>query len=380
MPITIKSNECGRIGSNATSFLNNITCWQINLHKSKAASYNLHEVTKHIKSGLVFTQEPWIHGDMVRGKLPGWEIFLGNQKGDRPRACLYATSDLKCHLLPRFSSADLVAVRADSVCREGDCFIFVSAYMSHDTAAPPQLLRELVDYCDRNNIHLVVGADANAHHTVWGSSDVNDRGEELLEYCMRVNLDVCNVGNKPTFRTRARKEVLDLTLVNQLAWGVVNDWYVSDVPSFSDHMLIRFTVKSSTIQSVEMVRNIRRACWTKYVDELDHRLSGFSCTSELTSTEDVEDFSEKVQSAITHSYEAACPLRKLRRRNENTWWNAELARLRKEARRANRRANLLDTEEEWEAKRLAQNLFKNSSLFCEEIKSFRRATLTLLFG
>ena len=52
---------------------------------------------------------------------------------------------------------------------------------------------------------------------------------------------ICNVGSKPTFRTRKR-EVLNLTLINRNAENCISDWHVSDVPSFSDHMYIRFRV------------------------------------------------------------------------------------------------------------------------------------------
>ena len=37
---------------------NGFECWQINLHRSKAASYNLCEVTKQIRSGIVLIQNP----------------------------------------------------------------------------------------------------------------------------------------------------------------------------------------------------------------------------------------------------------------------------------------------------------------------------------
>ena len=60
------------------------------------------------------------------------------------------------------------------------------------------------------------------------------------------NLHICNVGSKPTFRTRKREEVLDLTLINRNAENCISDWHVSDVPSFSNHMYIRFRVQSGT--------------------------------------------------------------------------------------------------------------------------------------
>ena len=52
---------------------------------------------------------------------------------------------------------------------------------------------------------------------------------------------------------------------------VVVDWQVSDVPSFSDHMYIRFRVQSGT-KRTKMIRNVTRTCWNKYANELDHGL------------------------------------------------------------------------------------------------------------
>ena len=66
-------------------------------------------------------------------------------------------------------------------------------------------------------IPTIVGTDANAHHTIWGSSYTNPLGENLLAYCVSADLNFYNVGNKPTFRTKTREEVLDLTLVNRCA-------------------------------------------------------------------------------------------------------------------------------------------------------------------
>ena len=60
-------------------------------------------------------------------------------------------------------------------------------------------------------IPTILGIDTNAHHTIWGSSHTNPRGEDLLAYCVSADLSFCNVGNKPTFRTKTLEEVLDLT-------------------------------------------------------------------------------------------------------------------------------------------------------------------------
>ena len=58
-------------------------------------------------------------------------------------------------------------------------------------------------------ISTIVGTDANAHRTIWGSFDINRRGEDMLAYCVSADLNFCNVGNKTTFRIKTREKVLD---------------------------------------------------------------------------------------------------------------------------------------------------------------------------
>ena len=184
---------------------NGFECWQINLHRCMAASYNLCEVTKNICSGIILIQEPWTYGGSVRSKLRGWKRFQGYRKEVCPRACVNVTSDMTCSLMPQFSNEDVVAVRVKNVRREGDSFVFVLAYMALEEPAPPVILKELLSFSDRDNIPTVIGTDANAHHTVWGSSNINQRGMDLLTYCASANLYFCNMGNKPTFRKQKKK-------------------------------------------------------------------------------------------------------------------------------------------------------------------------------
>ena len=101
------------------------------------------EVTKNVLSGLVLAQEPRTYAAKIRSKLRGWNLFQGIEKGNRPRACFYATPDLCCSLIPMISNEDVVSVRVNNACQKGDSFVFVSAYMAAEEPAPPSLLRDL---------------------------------------------------------------------------------------------------------------------------------------------------------------------------------------------------------------------------------------------
>ena len=72
---------------------------------------------------------------------------------------------MTCSFIPQFSCKDVVAVRVKNVRREGDSFVFVSAYMALKEPASPIILKELLSFSDRDKIPIVIGTDANAHHT-----------------------------------------------------------------------------------------------------------------------------------------------------------------------------------------------------------------------
>ena len=79
-----------------------------------------------------------------------------------------------------FSNKDIVAVRVNNVNRTGKRIILVSAYMANEEPVPPDLLQELTVFAENEGVPTIIGTDANAHHTLWGSTNVNTRGENLL--------------------------------------------------------------------------------------------------------------------------------------------------------------------------------------------------------
>ena len=61
---------------------------------------------------------------------------------------------MTCSVIPQFSNEDVVAVRVKNVRREGDSFVFVSAYMTSEEPAPPVILKELLSFSDKDKILL----------------------------------------------------------------------------------------------------------------------------------------------------------------------------------------------------------------------------------
>ena len=89
--------------------------------------------------------------------------------------------------------------------------------------------------------------------------------------------------------------------------GAVVDWHVSNVSSFSDHMEIRFLVKRRIQKQAKIFRNVRRACWNQYVNELEQKLNEriLPPVPVPSAKVDIDVLVNKVHSVITISDEAS---------------------------------------------------------------------------
>jgi len=149
-----------------------------------------------------------------------------------------------------------------------------SAYQPYDSEDPPpsRELEELVRYCEKENIQLVVGCESNAHHTAWGSTNCYGRGEALREFLNSTTLEIFNRCSEPTFCTSVRREVIDITLGYYGLMDSITDWEVSLEPSPSDHRHILFTLWGSA--PVLLIRNPRGTNWGSFRGSLREKVEG----------------------------------------------------------------------------------------------------------
>ena len=223
---------------------------QINLHHSKSASAILTRSIAVVQTCIAIIQEPWLVKGTIRGLGSCGKVLRANT-ADKTRTCII-TKGVDATLLPQLSCGDLTAVQLrfklmDGIYRD---VIIGSAYMPYDSEdLPPQEeIKRLVAYAKDKGLELLLGCDANSHHEVWGSTDINPRGESLLDFIMRTGLQILNRGKEPTFLDSRRQEVLDITICTRGLVGLVRDWRVSSEPSGSDHRQIRFTLDQIQIE------------------------------------------------------------------------------------------------------------------------------------
>jgi splicing factor 45 len=77
-----------------------------------------------------------------------------------------------------------------------------------DEPQPTREVRDIINYCHSRKEQLTMGCDANAHHTLWGSTGTNPRGECLMEFLVSLNLNVLNHGNEPTLYSGIGRRLL----------------------------------------------------------------------------------------------------------------------------------------------------------------------------
>ena len=305
---------------------------------------------------MVLIQEPWLSGTKIRG-LGHYNLFQGI--GNNSRACIITTPGINAWQLNDFCSEDVVAV-AISGTRGGNQYrtVFASVYMSHGGTVPPVKMGELVRYCEINSLPLILGSDVNAHHQMWGSTDINGRGEELLEYLASTSLSWANRGHKPTFVTRNRQEVLDLTLYSDEASGMIDNWHVSDEPSLSDHKYLKFQVNLG-VTKPPLQRFVRNTNWTIYRHRLSHHLAGSGPGPDtLINREHMETVADQVTACMVAAWEDACPITRGQRSTSQKWWTPELARERTQVRSLLRRACRVRSDEAWDEYQASHRQYK----------------------
>lgn len=206
---------------------------------------------------VALIQEPYCN----KGKIPGYN-GLTSFKADgntRVRSCIYTSKHLKTIKYNQFTNNDIVTV---GVKLKQKTIVFCSAYLPNNNGEPENpvdpIILDLINHCEGENIDLIIGTDSNSHHLAWGCLDTNARGLELFNFIVSRNLNICNVGDSPTFSNAIRETVLDLTITNNLNYSILKEWKVLDTDSLSDHNTIFFTINLQDSNETEPYRNIRK--------------------------------------------------------------------------------------------------------------------------
>ena len=293
---------------------------------------------------FVLIQEPWVNGGRICGlRTPGYNLYANGCVG-KPRTCILANKKLNVFLLHSYSSNDTTVVSWETSKRK---YRLASCYMPYDeVAVPSQLFKELVRDAEASKCSIILGCDSNAHHNLWGSTDINERGELLFNYLIGSKLLLCNKGSMPTFITRNRQEVLDITLVSEELVDKITHWRVLEEHSFSDHRYIECIIEENVVRE-EKFRNHRKTNWQMHMQELKKRIPMIP-PFQPEKKEDLDILVKRFTDSCRQALEVACPLTHSRGRIRPPWWTPILKNMQKNCRRQFNSAKLSQEDIEWD--------------------------------
>ena len=297
-------------------------------------------------------QEPWTnHGKILGLNIKGYKLLYATSTGNNIRACILAKDHLNIFILSDYSDEDTVVAAWET---KSTTYWLLSCYMAHDHGdnPPNDLVRKVLRDANRRRIPVVICADANAHHLIWGSSDTNTRGECLFEFILDSNLVVANRGSEPTFVVANRKEVLDITLISLSYADSIVDWRVSKDCSFSDHLYLEFSIVVGN-RPKQGFMNRRNTNWDIQRMYLQDVLSD---PPRLGGPDDIDRAVNMLTSALNIATKRSCRIRDRKCRNRPPWWDPDIAETRRNCRRLFNEAKRTGN---WTSYKSSLNRFKN---------------------
>lgn len=336
---------------------------QINLGRRKGAAIELNTQINRGGIDIALIQEPFTVKNRVRN-LQGGIILYNSKLEERPRSCIWMSTKLfkesNCIQLLENSDRDQTAVRMKLKMADGGkkelvmCSIYFPG-IPESMKIINDCFSKLVARCKTENLELIVGCDANAHHSLWGSKKICKRGEELLDYITSNNLQILNVGNEPTFVSGERMDVIDLTISTLQISRRIENWRVEKGDSFSDHKAIGLEIRTAKLKPVKF-RNKKKTDWEGYRASLKRYLS--TPLRVIDSKEKLDAAAKNLTKSITKAYHDNCKLITNKRKCVLEWQNSKLLEQRKHLRKAFNKAYRSGDPEKRELYKKERNAYR----------------------
>ena len=265
-------------------------------------------------------QEPYSYKGKIACVGSYSRILYNAVGGTVPRTCI--CTNLNCWRVDEFTCEDLTTVAVPST--SGKILYVASLYLDIEQPVENPIFTKLVEKCAAEQIPLIVGADTNAHGSMWGSLQTNKRGEDLEVFLLQNELYIANVGCVPTFDNGRSATIIDLTVHNKWAMDMVNDWRVHDDDnSLSDHKYLEYRIANYE-PFFKVIRNFRTADWGQFGRSLSHLTS----LTVATDSKSMDRAADELHDDIIGALDVACPLKRTLHRRPCRWWCAEVEQAR----------------------------------------------------
>ena len=296
---------------------------QINLQGSRLAQDLLWTMTAAKEIGVAIVSEPY----NVSG-IAGWYT-------DRTGWAAIGIPDGK--VVPReVEQGDGFVAIVLGACTVYSCYISPNSTLNEYKAYLNRLATSLFR---RQGQPLIVAGDFNAKSEEWQAGRTDQRGYELGEWLINMQLQVANVGDTPTRFHNGFGSRIDVTFATDSLARKIRGWKVLDrEESGSDHRYISFSLHRET--EVTAPKKVRRWATRKLnTDQLKASYLALTWDREAsTGNECVATSVDSFIETVTAACDSAMPRSKTpRKRGPVYWWNEEIAQLRKESSHQRRR-------------------------------------------
>jgi hypothetical protein len=172
--------------------------------------------------------------------------------------------------------------------------------------------------------------DLNCKNEFWGSTKDDKYGNKLLQSLNDNMLVVLNNGDKTRCNPfTGKEETLDLAVCNTEALNYFSEFHTEgDVGS--DHIPIILTLSLNSAKTTQDYRKIEDTDWGIFKSLLKD-----ITINQPTTTEEVDSLLQRIVTAISLSFQTACPLKK-RKTNSKSSFTYEMRQCVKEKRRLKR--------------------------------------------
>ncbi|CAH2216015.1 jg23121, partial [Pararge aegeria aegeria] len=200
----------------------------------------------HGKFAVALLQEPYVGGIGKMKSYRGVRIYQSADQGEGTVKAAIAVFQQELEIIqyPKFTTNNIVVVKIRTSAWETTV---VSYYFEPNRPIEPYLqhLGKIVK--ELGTRHIIVGGDANAKNTWWGSVCNDARGVDMEYMLNELDLQVLNVGTLPTFdviRGNTRyTSCIDVTACSTDLLDRVRRWRVDESVTSSDHNTIAFEIR-----------------------------------------------------------------------------------------------------------------------------------------
>ena len=295
---------------------------QLNIRKSALAAANLQvRLSESNEAFCCLIQEPSVYKKRLNNTPVNSDRFPSPFITDRPRAAIFASRSLKFLELPELEDKDTAVCLAKL---NGHKTVIASVYLEiENNEVMSQNLKATVEYAFSNNFPLIIGMDSNCHSVLF-CRETNRRGEVLEDFIINNNLDIENVGSRPTFQSSRYSTCIDVTLSWRLT-NLIKNWRVDEDYNASDHNTIEFVIDSAPLV-YQQQRCWEKSDWQVFSKELEK--AHFFLPEKITDYK-LDKLVRKFYTVINRALDLACSKFTPKARDPvNEWFDSDLLKMR----------------------------------------------------